>query len=153
MLFLSSALPLATDDSMTVRAHTGLDHAGFVERADEGPLLGHLVRPHFTQERERLIIFAFDAAERLVGMAESGAAQARKALLVPAMVRQAFSYDHLSHLLLAHNHPSQAAAPSRCDIDLTRQLTGAADLMGIVMRDHVILTASGHFSFRRAGLL
>lgn len=56
-------------------------------------------------------------------------------------------------LILVHNHPSGDAAPSRADIEMTRELAEAAAKLGITVHDHVIIAKSGHTSFRASGLL
>jgi DNA repair protein RadC len=49
-------------------------------------------------------------------------------------------------VIVAHNHPSGILKPSRADIDVTRQLIQAGEIMGISLLDHVILTKSGFAS-------
>ncbi len=56
-------------------------------------------------------------------------------------------------LVLAHNHPSGDPMPSRGDIDMTREIKQAADLLGIVLHDHVVISREGHASFKQMGLL
>ena len=43
--------------------------------------------------------------------------------------------------------------PSRDDIDLTKRLVAAGEIMGIDVIDHVILADTRYFSFREAGKL
>lgn len=56
-------------------------------------------------------------------------------------------------LILVHNHPSDATEPSASDIDLTRRIAGVANALDIMIHDHLIVGATGVFSFRRAGYL
>lgn len=56
-------------------------------------------------------------------------------------------------LVLAHNHPSGQLEPSREDLELTRQLKEAGQLLGIALLDHVIVTDAGHASFKERGLM
>jgi DNA repair protein RadC len=56
-------------------------------------------------------------------------------------------------IVLFHNHPSGDPQPSRDDVDLTRRLRHAGDIMGIDVIDHVILADTRYFSFREAGRL
>jgi DNA repair protein RadC len=58
-----------------------------------------------------------------------------------------------SAIILVHNHPSGDPAPSAADIDMTRQISGAAQVLGITIHDHLIIGKSGEFSFRSAGHL
>jgi DNA repair protein RadC len=56
-------------------------------------------------------------------------------------------------IVLFHNHPSGDPMPSRDDVDLTRRLVQAGEIMGIDVIDHVILADTRYFSFREAGKL
>ena len=56
-------------------------------------------------------------------------------------------------IVLFHNHPSGDPLPSRDDVDLTRRLVQAGEIMGIDVIDHVILADTRYFSFREAGRL
>jgi DNA repair protein RadC len=56
-------------------------------------------------------------------------------------------------IVLFHNHPSGDPTPSRDDVDLTRRLIRAGELMGIDVLDHVILADTRYFSFRESGRL
>jgi DNA repair protein RadC len=48
--------------------------------------------------------------------------------------------------IVAHNHPSGSAVPSRADIELTHRLRAVGDLVGIPIVDHVIVGAQAYTS-------
>ena len=56
-------------------------------------------------------------------------------------------------LILVHNHPSGDATPSKADIEMTKQIAAAAEPLGIVLHDHLIMTRAEESSFRALGLL
>ena len=56
-------------------------------------------------------------------------------------------------LVLCHNHPSGALRPSPQDDNITRTLKEASRLMDMRMLDHVIVTASGFYSYHDSGRL
>jgi len=56
-------------------------------------------------------------------------------------------------IILVHNHPSGDPAPSRADINLTREIAEAGKRLGIAVHDHVIIGTQGHSSMRAMGLL
>lgn len=56
-------------------------------------------------------------------------------------------------VVLVHNHPSGDPTPSSLDIEVTTQLAGAGEMLGIPVLDHVVIGASGYVSFVEAGLL
>ncbi|HKX24520.1 MAG TPA: JAB domain-containing protein, partial [Candidatus Saccharimonadales bacterium] len=61
--------------------------------------------------------------------------------------------DRAACIIVAHNHPSGEPAPSQKDTSLTQQLAAAGQLLGIPLRDHVIVTKTDHYSFRQHHLL
>ncbi len=56
-------------------------------------------------------------------------------------------------LIVAHNHPSGDATPSRDDIELTRRIQGIFRTIGIEFHDHIIVGKYKTFSFKTEGLL
>ena len=56
-------------------------------------------------------------------------------------------------LILVHNHPSGDSAPSRADIDMTKQICAAAAPFSIVVHDHLIVSSGGVTSFKSLGLM
>lgn len=44
-----------------------------------------------------------------------------------------------SSVICAHNHPSGDLTPSNADINLTKQLMQAGDLLGVRLQDHIIV--------------
>jgi DNA repair protein RadC len=53
--------------------------------------------------------------------------------------------------VLVHGHPSGCLEPSSEDVQLTRRLRDAGELLGIPVLDHVILGDGRHYSFVDAG--
>lgn len=57
-------------------------------------------------------------------------------------------------IIVAHNHPTGSLKPSSQDIDLTRKLKHAGQLLDITLLDHIILSPySGYYSFADEGAL
>ena len=58
-----------------------------------------------------------------------------------------------SALILVHNHPSGDPTPSDPDIEMTRRIVAAAETMGLIVHDHLIIGKDRELSFRASGLL
>ena len=69
------------------------------------------------------------------------------------IVLQAALLTNSVSLILAHNHPSGNTRPSKEDIQLTKHIKDAAQLMRINVLDHLILTDTDYYSFLDDGLL
>lgn len=55
-------------------------------------------------------------------------------------------------IILLHNHPTLDPTPSREDLEITRRLKDAGELLGIEVLDHIII-GDTYFSFTGNGLL
>ncbi|RXM50008.1 MULTISPECIES: RadC family protein [unclassified Chryseobacterium] len=56
-------------------------------------------------------------------------------------------------IILVHNHPTGNLKPSKADLDITKKLKSACDVMGINLLDHLIISKESYFSFSDEGLL
>ncbi len=93
----------------------------------------------------------------------------RKNVLIADEVQQKGTVDHTpvyprevvkralelgaSALIMVHNHPSGDPTPSKADIEMTREVQAAGEKLGITLHDHVVVSKSGHNSFKAMGLL
>ncbi len=56
-------------------------------------------------------------------------------------------------IILLHNHPSGDASPSREDLNATRRVAEAGELLGISLADHIIIGGHTYVSFREKNYL
>ncbi len=68
-------------------------------------------------------------------------------VFAPALAEAAAS------VILIHNHPSGDPTPSPADREITRQLVQAGELLGIPVRDHVVIGNGRYTSFLDLGLI
>ena len=69
------------------------------------------------------------------------------------IIMQQAVLNKATQLILCHNHPSGSVTPSRADIQLTEMLRKAADLMDILLVDHIIIHKEEYYSFVEEGRL
>jgi DNA repair protein RadC len=60
---------------------------------------------------------------------------------------------HAVYILLVHNHPSGDPAPSRDDIEVTRRIRQAAEILNIPLVDHIIIGDNTYISLKESGYL
>lgn len=68
-------------------------------------------------------------------------------ILYPAIANLALGF------VLVHNHPGGTLHPSHDDVEFTRVVKKASDLMGIEFYDHVIISEKGFVSLKESGAL
>ena len=52
-----------------------------------------------------------------------------------------------TNIIIIHNHPSGVPEPSREDVQITKKLQEASELIGIQFSDHIIIGRDGYYSF------
>ena len=111
------------------------------------PIVHHQVPARFlktligTMAQEHFVCLALDAQHKLlayhlvhIGTANTCMVDAGAVMRTPLLV-------NASALIVAHNHPSGGADPSRDDWAMTAQLGKAAKILGLKLLDHLIVTA------------
>ena len=58
-----------------------------------------------------------------------------------------------TQIIISHNHPSDCPEPSHADISMTYSIRSAAEMFDIILLDHIILTQTDSYSFKKFGLL
>ena len=116
-------------------------------------VFAHL-RWHFqSRPREELHVFSLDSGARLLGVPTVLRGSVHSVDFRQADIFRDAIVLEASSVVIAHNHPSGRAAPSRRDIDMTRRLADTGKQLGIALNDHVIIADDAFASLRRDGLL
>jgi len=56
-------------------------------------------------------------------------------------------------VIFVHNHPSGDLEPSSEDVNLTKRLVEAGELLGIPVLDHIIVSDRGYTSMKSRNLI
>ena len=95
----------------------------------------------------------FDAKHKLIKDVRISEGTVNSSMLSPREVFvEALRYDAV-YIILVHNHPSGDPTPSGQDIDITREMDRAGDLIGIELSDHIILGNNCYVSLAERGIL
>jgi DNA repair protein RadC len=111
-----------------------------------------LMRPLAHAEREEFHVVLLDVRGRLIKTAKIAEGSLTQCPVSPRDALREPVRLGAHGVVFVHNHPSSGdPSPSAEDADLTERLRAAADLVGVLARDHVIVAASGYYSFVEAG--
>jgi DNA repair protein RadC len=105
------------------------------------------------KQQEYFVCLSLDGGQRLIAQRTITIGTLDSVLAHPREVFADAIADRAASVVVAHNHPSGDPLPSQKDTALTQQLAGAGQLLGITLRDHLILTKTEHFSYRQHHLL
>lgn len=106
-----------------------------------------------TKPQEYLIALSLDGGQRLIAYRTITVGTLDTVLAHPREVFADAIADRAASVVIAHNHPSGDIMPSQEDVTLTQQMSAAGQVLGIALRDHIILCRTGYFSFRQHHLL
>lgn len=76
-----------------------------------------------------------------------------ESVIHPREIFQIALNENAAALILIHNHPSGNPKPSKEDIEITKELVEAGDILGIPVLDHIIIGDKKYFSMREKGLI
>ncbi|HSK69424.1 MAG TPA: DNA repair protein RadC [Candidatus Limnocylindria bacterium] len=102
---------------------------------------------------ERFLMFALDARGRVITHAFVSSGDDAETAVYPRLIARELLRVGAFSCVLAHNHPSGLARPSRADVDMTTALQAALEPLGIRLHDHIVVAGDEAFSFRQGGLL
>ena len=105
-------------------------------------------RPH-----EVFVAVFLDAQNRVLAVEELFRGTLTQTSVYPREVVKRALHHNAAALILAHNHPSGIAEPSRSDESLTQALKQALSLVDVKVLDHFVIGAGAAMSFAERGLL
>ncbi len=105
------------------------------------------------KKKEYFLVLYLNARNQLIGKEEISVGTLEQSLVHPREVFKPVFTLPASSLILAHNHPSGNPEPSQEDILITRRLEKVAEVIGVEILDHVILSSNGHLSMKERKLM
>jgi DNA repair protein RadC len=110
-----------------------------------------LMRHAAHAEREAFHVVLLDVRGRLLRAVQVAEGSLSQCPVSPRDALRPAVREGAHGVVFVHNHPSGDPSPSVDDVDLTERLRAAAEIVGVLSRDHVIVAAGGYFSFVEAG--
>ena len=104
-------------------------------------------------EHEVFMALFLDAQNRLIVAEELFRGTLAQTSVYPREILKRALHHNAAAVILAHNHPSGIAEPSRADEWLTRALRDALQQVDERVLDHVIVAGHQSLSFAERGLL
>jgi DNA repair protein RadC len=111
--------------------------------ADIMPLIQH----YGDRKQEHLICISINGANEVMNVRVVTIGLINKSQVHPREVFADVIAERASAVIIAHNHPNGELKPSTDDIQVTKRLKEAAEILGIKLLDHIIFNAKGYYSF------
>lgn len=110
------------------------------------PLLEDL--PH-----EEFWMMSLNRANRIISNRRISSGGLSGTVADPRMIYKSALEQLATSVIFSHNHPSGNTKPSNADIQLTKKLVVAGEILEIAVLDHVIVSDNGFFSFADEGMI
>jgi DNA repair protein RadC len=105
------------------------------------------------REHEVFVALLLDSQNRLIEYIELFRGTLAQTSVYPREVVKVALSRNAAAMILAHNHPSGVAEPSRADELLTQSLKQALALVDVRVLDHFVVAGADTVSFAERGLL
>ena len=100
---------------------------------------------------EVFAVLLLDTRHRVIGFYELFRGTIDTATVYPREVAKLALEHNAAAIIMTHNHPSGDPTPSVSDINLTKHLQKALDLIKVNILDHIVVSASGSVSLAEKG--
>lgn len=108
------------------------------------PKISHL-------ETENLIAIYLNSRKKIIKMSTLFVGSLNESLINPREIFKTALEESASGVILAHNHPSGDPTPSESDLESTKDIKKAGEIMGIDVLDHIIIAGNNYWSLRESG--
>lgn len=104
-------------------------------------------------QQEQVMLMLFNTKNKLVGEYLVSKGTVNASLISPREIFIHALHYHAVFLVLVHNHPSGDPTPSQEDLNITKRIQEAGNLIGIVLLDHIIIGDKRYISLKEQGIL
>ena len=118
-------------------------------------LIQDLILARGQPDRENFIVALLSAKNDIIGLNIVSIGGLSSAYVHPREVLKPAILANSAAIILCHNHPSNDLQPSDEDINLTRKIIRAAEAMGILVHEHLIINMDNeaYYSFADQGII
>ena len=111
------------------------------------------IQNYAMQKQEHFLCISLNGSREVISIRVVCKGAGNMAIISPAEVFSEAIKEHASAIVLCHNHPSENPNPSKDDVHTTIRLFQAAEILGIALLDHIIITKARYFSFLEHDLI
>jgi DNA repair protein RadC len=112
----------------------------------------YLVPFFYGRNQETVFLLCLDAKRKVLCCEKVGQGGVNSAGVPIRQIVETALKANASTAILAHNHPSGLALPSREDVQTTRRVAAALDAVEVELTDHIIVADNDWVSLAQSGL-
>jgi DNA repair protein RadC len=104
------------------------------------------------RKKEHFLVLCLDTRNRLINHKLVSMGSLDTSIVHPREVFSEAITSYAASVIFAHNHPSGDPEPSKEDVELTKRLAKAGEIMGIDVLDHIIVCDKSYVSLKARNL-
>ena len=120
---------------------------------DKEVLLSFLRNKIGYEDVEKFYVIYLSSSNEVIAFEESSSGTLDRSSIYPREIYKRVIMENAKSIIIAHNHPSGNTCPSKCDIDITNEITKGLKNFGALLLGHIIITRDSYFSFLEEGLI
>jgi DNA repair protein RadC len=125
-----------------------------LEKVDSPAMVWKHLLPDFVGlKREEFRVLVLNNKNHVIKKNVVSVGTISEAIVHPREVFREAIREAGSSIIITHNHPSGVLTPSKEDIQTTKRIREAGDIIGIELLDHIILSEVSYLSMREAGYM
>ncbi|WP_186672987.1 DNA repair protein RadC [Sporosarcina sp. BP05] len=114
----------------------------------------HAIQKEISDEdREIFLVLCLNTKNEVVAIHRASVGSINSAIVHPREIFKAAILNNSASIICAHNHPSQNPTPSPEDLEVTKRLVSAGEILGIEVLDHIIVGGMKHVSLKDKGYM
>lgn len=123
--------------------------------AQSCPIIRKLIETQGQPDREQFCVILLSAKNDIIGLNIVAIGGLTATTVHPREVLKPAIISNSAAMILCHNHPSQDVAPSPEDIEITKRIVQAANIIGIQVHEHLIISMQEdrYYSFADNGII
>ena len=126
------------------------------DRLDNPTKISYMMKSVFHADNlaeEYVWILALNIKNKLIGVFELSHGTSNSSLIGMREIFVKLCLCGASSFIIVHNHPSGDTEPSEQDVQTTKRINKAGNLMGIPLVDHIIVGTENSYSLRESGVI
>jgi len=123
--------------------------------AESHPIIRKLIETQGQPDREQFCVILLSAKNDIIGLNIVAIGGLTATTVHPREVLKPAIISNAAAMILCHNHPSQDVSPSPEDYEITKRIIQAANIVGIQVHEHIIISVQEdrYFSFADNGII
>lgn len=105
------------------------------------------------KKKEYFKLLLLNTKNRVISREEISVGSLNASIVHPREIFSIPIKKSAASVILVHNHPSGDPSPSQEDLEVTRRLKEAGNLLGVEVKDHIIIGDGCYLSFKEKNLI